>query len=435
MKMGLFVLHAGYHQAGWRHPQAESGGENFGLLQRIARTAEAARMDMLFFADVPGSDEGSTPSVITRFEPLTMVGALAMSTTHIGLAATASTTFHEPMNLARMLASLDHLSGGRAAWNAVTTLSKEAAANFGPADPLRHAERYARAEEFVEVVRGLWDSWEPGAFPRDKQSGQYFDRDKLHRLDHEGRHFSVRGPLNIDRPPQGYPVTIVAGASGAGRQLAAHYADVSFTAQYDLGSAQAYYRDLKQLVRDAGRDPTQVLVMPGVVPVIGATEQEAQAKFAELQRHVRIEEAIPLLSFFIGHDVSGLPLDEPLPDLGRSEAMQSRTELLSAYARERRLTLRQLALDVAAARGHLLVVGTGAQVADCLEAWFDGFGADGFNILPPYFPGGLDDFVNEVIPVLQARGRFRRDYTGTTLRDHLGLQVPANRHIARRAGA
>lgn len=423
-------MHAGYHQAGWRHPDAESGGENFDLLRRIAQKAEQACFDMMFFADVPGSDETSTPSVITRFEPLTMLSALSMVTSHIGLAATASTTYHEPMNLARMFASLDHLSGGRAAWNAVTTLSKEAAGNFGATEQMPHAERYERANEFVEVVRGLWDSWEDDAFPRDKTSGVYFDRSKLHRLDYKGQRLSVRGPLNIDRPPQGYPVTIVAGASGPGRELAARFADISFTAQFDLGSAQAFYLEVKSLAAAAGRDPSHVLVMPGLVPVIGATEELAHQKFDELQQHVSIEEALHLLSFFIGHDMSSADLDQPLPMLSTSESMQSRTELLSDFARRNDLTVRQLAKLVAAARGHLLVVGTPAQVADVIQEWFEARGADGFNILPPYFPGGLDDFADKVVPLLQQRGIFRTEYEGVTLRDNLGLPKPPNRYTA-----
>ncbi len=429
LKLGVFVLHAGYHQAGWRHPEARSGGEDFALMQRIAQTAEGAKMDLLFFPDVPSCDEHSTPSVASRFEPLTLLGALSAVTRHIGLAATASTTYQEPMNLARMFASLDHLSAGRSAWNAVTTLSKDTAGNFGAAEQIPHAQRYQRAREFVEVVRGLWDSWEDDAFPRDKASGIYFDKHKLHRLNHQGETLAVRGPLPLARPPQGYPVTIVAGASGPGRELAGRYADISFTAQYDIASAQAFYRDIKSLAEGFGRNPAHVLVMPGIVPVIGATAAEAQAKFDALQQHLTIEEALPLLSFFIGHDMSPYPLDEPLPELGGSEAMKSRTDLLSGFARDRQLTVRQLAMAVAAARGHLLVVGTPAEVADTLQAWFEADAADGFNVLPPYFPGGLDDFVDGVIPLLRERGLFRTEYEGATLRDNLGLPRPVNRYV------
>jgi len=431
IKLGLFVLHAGYHQGGWRLPQARSGGEDISLMRDIAQSAEAGKFDFIFFPDVPGSDATSTPSVVSRFEPLTLLSALSGATRHIGLAATASTTYHEPMNLARMFASLDHLSGGRAAWNVVTTLSKEAAGNFGEQAQVPHAQRYERATEFVQVVRGLWDSWEDGAFPRNKDSGVYFDATKMHKLNHRGSHFSVRGPLNLNRPPQGYPVTIVAGASGPGLDLAARYADISFGAQYDLETARGHYAEVKSRVQAMGRNPDHVLVMPGVVPIVGATAREARDKFDALQRYVSIDEAIPLLSFFIGHDVSGLPLDEPLPaTLGESEAMKSRTTLLLDLAHRQRMTLRELALSVAAARGHLLLVGTPASIADTLQQWFESKAADGFNILPPYFPGGLDDFIEGVLPELRARGLFRTKYEGTTLRENLGLPVPANQYAA-----
>ncbi|RYY11755.1 MAG: LLM class flavin-dependent oxidoreductase, partial [Alphaproteobacteria bacterium] len=247
-----------------------------------------------------------------------------------------------------------------------------------------------------------------------------------------GEVFSVRGPLNLDRPPQGYPVTIVAGASGAGRHLAAKYADISFTAQFDIVPARAFYADVKSLVAAEGRDPSHVLVMPGLVPVVGATKALARKKFEQLQRYVSIEEAIPLLSFFIGHDVSKYPLDEPLPALEASDAMKSRTELLQAYAQQKKLSLRELAMDVAAARGHLLVIGTPIQIADTMQEWFETSAADGFNILPPFFPGGLDDFVNEVVPLLQTRGLFRSDYDHSTLRGHLGLPIPDNRRVETR---
>ncbi|WP_233235111.1 LLM class flavin-dependent oxidoreductase [Bordetella sp. LUAb4] len=431
IKLGLFVLHAGYHQGGWRLPQARSGGEDISLMRDIAQSAEAGKFDFIFFPDVPGSDATSTPSVVSRFEPLTLLSALSGVTRHIGLAATASTTYHEPMNLARMFASLDHLSGGRAAWNVVTTLSKEAAGNFGEQAQVPHAQRYERASEFVQVVRGLWDSWDDGAFPRNKDSGVYFDATKMRRLNHRGPHFSVRGPLNLNRPPQGYPITIVAGASGPGLDLAAKYADISFGAQYDMETARGHYAEVKGRVRAVGRNPDHVLVMPGVVPIVGASEQEAKDKFADLQRYVSIDEAIPLLSFFIGHDISSLTLDDPLPaTLGESEAMKSRTILLLDLAHRQGMTLRELALSVAAARGHLLLVGTPASIADTLQQWFESRAADGFNILPPYFPGGLDDFIEGVLPELRARGLFRTEYEGATLRENLGLPVPASQYAA-----
>lgn len=439
IRLGLFVLHAGYHLAGWRHVEALSGGEDFAFMRETALTAERGLFDLFFLPDTPTASKGASPSAASRLEPLTLLSALAAVTTDIGLVATASTTYTEPFNLARQLASLDHLSGGRAAWNIVTTLSADVAASFGRAGqrvgPLPHAQRYGLAAEFIEVAKGLWDSWEDDAFLRDKASGVYFDKAKLHELRHEGAHFSVRGPLSLARPPQGHPLLVLAGASDEGQALAAQVADIVFSAQNDLGHAQDFYRGMKLRAAQAGRDAGRVLVFPGVLPILGATEEQARAKFDYLQGLVDIEQALPLLSFFLGHDVSNLPLDEPLPDLGPSEALKSRTELLAALARSGRLTVRELARIVAAGRGHLVVVGSPAQVADTLEHWFVSGAADGFNIMVPYLPGGLDDFVDGVVPILQARGLYKTAYKPGTLRERLGFARPLSRYQAARRAA
>ncbi|WP_186216210.1 LLM class flavin-dependent oxidoreductase [Burkholderia gladioli] len=431
MRLGLFLQGAGHHVAGWRHPEAESGSENFELLRRVVQTAERAKFDMVFLADGLTSGPDAHPSMAQRFEPLTLLSALAMHTTHIGLAATASTTYSEPYHLARVFASLDRLSGGRAAWNVVTTSYDRTAANFTRGNHPDHAERYEMAGEFVDVVKGLWDSWDEDAVIRDKARGVYFDPAKVHALDHEGRFFRIKGPLNASRPPQGHPVVIQAGSSGPGQDLAARIAEVVFTAQQTLEEAQAFYRDLKGRLAKFGRAGQALHVMPGVFPVIGHTEREARGKYEQLQQWIDTSGALSLLSDRLGHDVSRYPLDGPLPELPESDQLKSRAKLLTDLARRENLTLRQLYYLVAGARGHRIVWGTAGQVADALEEWFTQDAADGFNIMPPYFPGGLDDFVEQVVPELQRRGLFRTEYAGSTLREHLGLPRPASRYAVR----
>ncbi|WP_186122266.1 LLM class flavin-dependent oxidoreductase [Burkholderia gladioli] len=431
MRLGLFLQGAGHHVAGWRHPEAESGSENFELLRRVVQTAERAKFDMVFLADGLTSGPDAHPSMAQRFEPLTLLSALAMHTTHIGLAATASTTYSEPYHLARVFASLDRLSGGRAAWNVVTTSYDRTAANFTRGNHPDHAERYEMAGEFVDVVKGLWDSWDEDAVIRDKARGVYFDPAKVHALDHEGRFFRIKGPLNASRPPQGHPVVIQAGSSGPGQDLAARIAEVVFTAQQTLEEAQVFYRDLKGRLAKFGRAGQALHVMPGVFPVIGRTEREAREKYEQLQQWIDTSGALSLLSDRLGHDVSRYPLDGPLPELPESDQLKSRAKLLTDLARRENLTLRQLYYLVAGARGHRIVLGTAGQVADALEEWFTQDAADGFNIMPPYFPGGLDDFVEQVVPELQRRGLFRTEYAGSTLREHLGLPRPASRYAVR----
>lgn len=424
IRLGLFLQGAGHHVSGWRHPEAEAGSENFELLRRVAQMAEAAKFDMLFLADGLTSGIDAHPSMIARFEPLTLLASLAMVTDKIGLAATASTTYGEPYHIARAFASIDHLSHGRAAWNIVTTSYARTAANFSKSHP-EHDERYAVAGEFVDVVRGLWDSWDDDAFPKDKETGVYADPTKVHVLDHAGKYYTVKGPLNIPRSPQGHPILIQAGSSGPGQDLAARTADIVFTAQQSLDEAQAFYKSLKGRVAGFGRDPDSVAVMPGFLPVIGRTAAEAREKLDVLNRWTEIKSAMPLLEERIGHSLAGYDLDGPLPDLPISDQLRSRAELLTELARREKLTIRELALRVAAGRGHHIVLGTPVEIADRMQQWFENGAADGFNVMPPFFPGGLEDFTGEVVPILQERGLFRTEYEGTTLREHLGLARPA----------
>ena len=427
MHLGLFLQGAGHHVSGWRHPDAEAGSENFDLLRRVAKQAEDAKFDMVFLADGLTSGVDAHPSMVARFEPLTLLSALAMVTDKIGLAATASTTYGEPYHTARAFASIDHLSHGRAAWNIVTTSYARTANNFSKSHP-EHDERYAVAEEFVDVVRGLWDSWDDDAFPKDKENGVYADPNKVHVLNHAGKYYSVQGPLNIPRSPQGHPVLIQAGSSGPGQDLAARIADIVFTAQQSLAEAQAFYASLKDRVLKVGRNPDSVAVMPGFMPVIGDSFEDAAEKLKELNRWTNIKSAMPLLEERIGHSLADYDLDGPLPDLPISDQLRSRAELLRDLARRENLTIRDLALRVAAGRGHHIVLGTAEQIADRMQEWFEGKAADGFNVMPPYFPGGLEDFNRQVVPILQDRGLFRTEYTGSTLRDHLNIARPEIKH-------
>jgi len=424
MHLGLFLQGAGHHVSGWRHPHAEAGSENFDLLRRVTQMAEAAKFDMVFLADGLTSGVDAHPSTIARFEPLTLLAALALVTEKIGLAATSSTTYGEPYHTARAFSSIDHLSHGRAAWNIVTTSYARTANNFSKSHP-EHDERYAVAEEYVDVVRGLWDSWDDDAFIKNKDSGVYADPEKLHVLDHKGKYFSVKGPLNIPRSPQGHPILIQAGSSGPGQDLAARTADVVFTAQQSIEEAKAFYKSLKERVVRAGRKADDVAVMPGFLPVIGRTSAEAAEKLAELDQWTELKSAMPLLEERIGHKLTEYDPDGPLPDLPISDQLRSRAELLTSLARRENLTIRQLALRVAAGRGHHVVLGTPVEIADRMQEWFEGYAADGFNVMPPFFPEGLDDFTQLVVPILQERGLFRTEYSGSTLRNHLGLTRPA----------
>ncbi|MEC0235637.1 LLM class flavin-dependent oxidoreductase [Paenibacillus kribbensis] len=428
LKFGLFIQGAGHHTSGWRHKDAQSGSENFELIKQLAQTAERAKLDMVFLADGLITSPDASASVVARFEPITLLAALSTVTSRIGLAVTASTTYYDPFNIARLLASVDQLSQGRAAWNVVTTSSPEAAKNFSREDHPDHHLRYERAAEFVEVVKGLWDSWEQQPYIVNKETGEYIDKSKLHELNHEGTFFSVKGPLNVTQSPQGHPVIIQAGSSGPGQDLAARIGEVVFTAQQSLEDAQQFYSHLKAQLPKYGRAAEHLHIMPGLLPVIGATEKEAHEKYEYLQSFIDDSFAYDSLSERFQYDMRAYSLDEPVPDIPEADGRKSRPRLLLKLARDKGYTLRQLYKEVAGARGHRIVTGTPLQIADHIQQWFVGYAADGFNIMPPYVPGGLDEFVDGVIPELQNRGLFRTEYEGSTLREHLGLPVPVNRH-------
>ncbi|TYQ25376.1 LLM class flavin-dependent oxidoreductase [Pseudanabaena sp. UWO310] len=441
IRLGAFLMSSGHHVAAWRYPDANAeGGLDFNHFRKIAQTAERGKFDTIFFADgVSVRDRGQDKDIISRaghvahFEPITLLSALSVVTEHIGLIATVSTTYNEPYHLARKFASLDYLSGGRAGWNLVTSATDSEAKNFNLEKHPDHAPRYQRAREFVDVVKGLWDSWEDDAFIRDKESGIFFDPDKFHVPNHKGEYFSVRGPLNVARPIQGYPVIVQAGSSEDGKQLAAETAEVIFTAHQTLADAKAFYADVKERAAKFGRNPDHIKIMPGIFPVIGRTEEEAQEKFQKLQDGIDPKVGLALLSSMLGNvDLSAYPLDAPLPDLPETELHQSRQDLLIRLARRENLTIRQLYQWIAGARGHYQLVGTPEQIADHLQEWFINDAADGFNIMPPYLPSGLEEFVDLVIPILQERGLFRTEYEGKTLRENLGLPRPTNQFVVKK---
>lgn len=432
IKLGAFLPGGGQHIAAWRHPGSPAdGATSYEFHKRLAQTAERGLFDAYFLADNlsvgHGGREGGNAKIV-GFEPVTLFSALATQTTHIGFIATSSTTYEEPYTVARKFASLDLISNGRAGWNVVTSTGDDTARNFNRDTQLPHAVRYERAEEHVDTVKALWDSWEDDAFIRDKASGRFYDTGKSHEINHRGKHFSVKGPLNAPRPVQGHPVIVQAGQSEDGRKLAAQSAEVIFTAHQKLETAQEFYRDIKKRVTAEGRNPDHVLIMPGVAPFVGRTEAEAREKYAQLTDLILPEDGVALLNSLAGQtlDLRGYPLDGPLPVSAETEGMKSRQALIRQIADENGFTIRQLYQWVATARGHYTVVGTPEQVADVLESWFHNEAADGFNILPPWLPGALDDFVDLVIPELQKRGLFRTAYEGRTLRENLGLPRPVN---------
>jgi FMN-dependent oxidoreductase (nitrilotriacetate monooxygenase family) len=427
MHLGVFVLGTGNHIAGWRFPGATQSFEDIAVIQQIGRIAEQGKFDLLFLGDNLATDPGMHPSFAAKFEPLTMLSALAATTTHVGLGGTASTSYTEPFNLARQFASLDHLSHGRAAWNAVTTSGDKAAANFGRSHA-GHDARYEVAEEFVDVVRGLWDCWDDGAVIRDHATGRYIDASKLKPLNHVGRFFQVKGPLPTSRTPQGNPVIIQAGSSEPGLQLAARTADVVFTVVQDKAEAQAGYQALKSRLPAFGRTADEVAVLPGCMPIVGRTREEALAKLDTLMSFVDVENSRVMLNSRLGIDVSGFPLDARVPeDFPLPDTSHGFAKAMLAKAWREKLTWRDMVNLAGAARGHWVILGTPEEIADILQDWFEDYACDGFNILPAYFPGAFQDFVDLVVPILQDRGLFRRDYTGTSLREHLGLARPPSR--------
>ncbi|WP_155384735.1 LLM class flavin-dependent oxidoreductase [Catellatospora paridis] len=440
LHLNAFLMGVGHHEAAWRLPEsdpfAQTDVEHF---KHLARIAERGKLDSLFLADSPvlWNSIGRRPS--GTLEPTVLLTALAGATRHIGLIATASTTYNEPFNLARRFASLDHISGGRAGWNIVTTAGVDAARNFNLDDLPSHRDRYERAAEFVDVSLKLWDSWDDAAPLGDKDGGRWGDDTLLYPAAHAGRHFRVAGPLNVPRSPQGHPLLVQAGSSEDGKELAARYAEAVFTAQQTLAEAQAFYRDLKRRTAQAGRDPDTIKILPGIVPAIGSTEAEAHALEAELDRLIRPEYARRQLATTLRVAPEDLDLDRELPadlpDEDEIEGAKSRYTLIVTLARRERLTVRQLIGRLGGGRGHRTFAGTPEQVADAIEEWYRSGAADGFNIMPPVLPSGLAAFVDHVVPILQRRGLFRTEYTGTTLRDHYGLPRPANRFTRQPAAA
>lgn len=439
LHLNAFLMSTGHHEASWRlpesNPQASTDVRHY---QNLARIAERGKFDSVFFADSPVIFGNVRRRPAGKLEPTVLLTALAAATEKIGLIATASTTYNDPYNLARRFASVDVVSGGRAGWNVVTTAGPDAARNFGIDDQPSHATRYERAAEFLDVAGKLWDSWDDNAVLADKESGIWADADRVRPINHDGKHFKVRGPLNVPRSPQGYPVIVQAGSSEDGKDLAARYAEAVFTAQQTLDDAQSFYSDLKARTAATGRDPHGIKILPGIVPVIASTEAEARRREQELDDLINPEYARIELAKTLRVSPGDLALDRQLPqDLPHEDSIEgakSRYTLIVDLARREKLTVRQLIGRLGGGRGHRTFSGTPEQVADAIQLWFEKGAADGFNIMPAVLPSGLETFVDHVVPVLRARGLFRTEYTGSTLRDHYGLQRPLNRYSGALAG-
>jgi alkanesulfonate monooxygenase len=441
LRLGAFMRPVSIHTAAWRYPGGTPDA-NFNLkaLVKYAQTLERGKFDAFFMADhlavlnMP-MDALKRSATVTSFDPLTLLPALAMATKHLGLIATASSTFEPAYTIARRFASLDHISEGRAGWNLVTTSNPDAALNFGMDDQMPHAERYARAREFFDVVTGLWDSWADDAFIRDVENGIYFDPSRLHVLDHKGKYLKVRGPLNIARPVQGWPVIVQAGASDAGRQLAAETAEMVFAAGGPIADARAFYADVKGRAARVGRNPDHIKILPGAFVVVGSSLDEAKEKRARLDSLVNYDSSIAAVSMALGVDARKFDPDKPLPeDIPETEASKSGRDRVIELGKRENLTVRQIAGRLGG-YGGLGMLGTPSMIADQMEEWLVTEACDGFNIMFPYLPGGLDDFVDKVVPELQRRGLFRTEYEGTTLRENLGLPRPENRFFAEKARA
>ncbi|MBY0119331.1 LLM class flavin-dependent oxidoreductase [Paenibacillus xylanexedens] len=429
LKLGANLNGVGNSISFWRHPDIPvNASVSLEFYQKQARIAEKGKFDLLFIADGLFINEKSNPHFLNRFEPLTLLSALAGVTSHIGLVATLSTSYSEPFTVARQFASLDQLSGGRAGWNVVTSPLEGSALNFGKGEHPNHALRYEIAEEHLNVVKGLWDSWEDDAFIGDKEQGVFFDPAKMHTLNHKGEHFSVQGPLNVGRSKQGHPVIFQAGSSESGKDLAARSADAVYTGHETLEEAREFYRDVKARAVAYGRQAEDILIFPGIGPIVGRTEEEAEQKYQEIAELVSIDHALNYLGRYFDHyDFSQFPLDEPFPEIGEigSNSFRSTTDKIKQQAREQGLTLRQVALLASTPRTSF--IGTPDQIADRIQEWFEGEAADGFNVRT-VVPNGLEDFVELVVPVLQERGLFRTEYEHETLRENLGLEIPRNRY-------
>ncbi|MEN1987729.1 LLM class flavin-dependent oxidoreductase [Paenibacillus hubeiensis] len=429
LKLGANLSGVGNSISFWRHPDIPvNASVSIEYYKQQARKAEEGKFDLLFIADGLYINEKSNPHFLNRFEPITLLSTLAGATSHIGLVATLSTSYSEPFTVARQFASLDQISGGRAGWNVVTSPLEGSALNFGKGEHPDHSLRYEIAEEHLQVVRGLWDSWEDDAFIGDKEAGIFFDPSKLHALNHRGKHFSVQGPLNVARSSQGHPVIFQAGSSESGKNLAARSADAIYTAHETLEEAREFYRDVKARAAAHGRKPEELLIFPGIGPIVGRTEEEAERKYQEIAALVSIDQALNYLGRYFEHfDFSQYALDEPFPDIGDlgSNSFRSTTDKIKQQAREQGLTLREVALLASTPRTSF--IGTPEKIADLIQEWFESEAADGFNIRT-VVPNGLADFVDLVVPVLQERGLFRTAYEQTTLRGNLGLEIPSNRY-------
>jgi FMN-dependent oxidoreductase (nitrilotriacetate monooxygenase family) len=429
LSLNLFIYPGGHHEAAWRYKGSEPHRVfDISYYQELARRAEAAKFDAIFFADGPALADNIRYASRFRLEPITWLSAIAAVTSRIGLIATASTTYTEPYNLARLFASLDHLSSGRAGWNIVTTSAPQAAQNFGLPEHPPHGERYERAKEFLDIVTKLWDSWEDDALVIDPASGIFADADKIHAIDHVGKHFRVRGPLNTARSPQGRPVYVQAGSSDDGRAFAARFAEAIFTAHQTLSSAQQFYADIKKRAKAFDRNPEHVRILPGISPFVGSTGAEARRIQEEFDDLIQPEYSLAQLRQMIGVDLSGHDLDGPFPrhlvDTKAPRGVASRFQLVIDIVDREQPTIRQLLRRLAGGRGHWVIAGTPEEIADSIQQWFEGGAADGFNVMPPWLTGGFDAFVEHVVPILRKRGLFREEYSGTTLRDHYGLPRP-----------
>jgi len=437
LKLGVIMKGHGSHIAGWRHPSVDlAKATHFSQYADIARIAEGAKLDFVFLADSPSVSYMHQPVMLARvpqvyhIEPVTLLSALAPLTRHIGLVGTITTTFSEPYNVARMFASLDHISDGRACWNVVTTTNDQTAPNFGRDEQMSKPERYARASEFVDVVRGLWDSWEEDAFIMDRASGIYADPDKMHFLDYRSERFAVRGPLNVPRTPQGQPVVCVAADSEDGRELAARAADLMFNAQLSIDNARVFYKDVKARMAKYGRKPSDLSIVLGCTFITGRTDEEAKEKYAFLESLIDVEIGMQYLNYLALRDLSGYPLDEPLPAILKEDRSRSRLNIVVDAAERDGLTLRQTAIRYADSFGHLRIMGSGKSVADQVQEWYETEAADGFVIRMAYAPESLTDFNTLVLPELQKRGLFRTEYTGKTFRENLGLPKPVSMHAS-----